>query len=135
VIPLKDLQAKCHSHLRDAEVLLQADRAETSIYMSCFAVELALKVRICRALNWDSFPLDGNDFEGLSSLKTHKMEYLVRFTGLDPGLSRELLVPWSAVKETWDPEMRYEPEGKRTVRDAERILGHAKRVVEFLCKG
>jgi hypothetical protein len=56
MIPTKDLKSIARARFRDAQVLLRARRFEGAFYLCGYAVELALKARICRTLKWAGFP-------------------------------------------------------------------------------
>jgi HEPN domain-containing protein len=44
------------ARLEDAEALLQSGRYDSAVYLCGYAVELALKARICLNLNWNEYP-------------------------------------------------------------------------------
>ena len=99
--------------------------------MCGYAVELALKARICRTLNWAGFPETGSEFKGLNCLKVHDLEMLLRLTGRETSIKGNLLLEWSAVIE-WSPEVRYKPVGTFTATDADLMLKSAARLVRKL---
>lgn len=134
MISVGELQANCSEKLKDAEALVTAKRYDSALYLCGFAVELALKARVCRTLNWTEFPLAANEFKGRGSLRTHKLEYLLPFTGLEADLKKQYMNEWSSVGDAWNPEMRYEPTGQQDRPQAERMLKHAKKLVDYLCK-
>src|SRR5437667_12331694 len=82
MISTKDLRAIARARLRDAQVLLRAKRFDGAFYLCGYAIELALKARICRTLRWSSFPQSAQEFKGLQSVKTHDLEVLLRFSGV-----------------------------------------------------
>jgi len=47
VISRTDLQKMAQAKLEDAEALLQAKRYDSAVYICGYAIELALKARIC----------------------------------------------------------------------------------------
>jgi len=61
-----DLQKIARARLRDADVLYRAQRYDGAIYLCGYAVEIALKARICKALAW--VPLDGRRISELPEL-------------------------------------------------------------------
>jgi len=83
-------------------------------YLCGYAVELALKARICITLNWEGFPQTRSEFDGFSSFKTHRLDVLLVLSGQEQRIKTEQLREWSAVV-TWDPEARY------------KVVGHAAR--------
>src|ERR1039457_2278627 len=76
MISTKDLRAIARTRLSDAEVLLAAKRFDGAFYICGYAVELALKARICRTLKWSGFPENEKDFKGFRSVKTHDLAVL-----------------------------------------------------------
>jgi len=55
--------------LRDAEVLYRHGRFASAYYICGYAVEFALKARICATLGWANYQV-GSDY---SSFRTHKL--------------------------------------------------------------
>ena len=85
MIATRDLRTIARARLRDAQVLLRAKRFDGAWYLCGYAVELALKARICRTLKWPGFPESAQDFKGLQSVKTHDLDILLRFSGVEDG--------------------------------------------------
>jgi len=56
MISTRDLRAIARARLRDAQVLLTGKRFDGAFYLAGYAVELALKARVCRTLKWPDFP-------------------------------------------------------------------------------
>jgi hypothetical protein len=83
MIPARDLRSVARARLRDAQVLLRAKRFDGAFYLCGYAVEVALKARICRALKWSGFPDAAHAFKALQSLKTHDLEILLRLSGVE----------------------------------------------------
>jgi HEPN domain-containing protein len=91
------LKKLAQDRLRDAKTLFDTSSYHGAIYLAGYAVELALKARICQHLGWEK--LDE------SILMKHDLQFLLRFTGLES--SREsFLTQWDLISE-WNPEMRY----------------------------
>lgn len=131
MIPTKDLRAIARARLRDAHVLLRAKRFDGAFYLCGYAVELTLKARICRTLKWPGFPETGQDFKGLQSVKTHDLEILLRFSGVEPRVKAKYLAEWSVVL-NWNPEKRYQAIGQSTVQQASDMVTSVKRLLEVL---
>ena len=72
-------------------MLLRAKRFDGAFYLCGYSVELALKARICRTLKWSGFPQTGQEFQGLQSVKTHDLEVLLRFSGIEDRIKRKHL--------------------------------------------
>lgn len=116
----KQLQDLAKLRLREAEVLYDAGLYDGSIYLAGYAVELALKARICRLLRLTDYPVNVG-----SSFKVHDFEQLKVLAGLkseiDFNKNAELYDNWSKAI-LWDPEQRYEPPGRYTAITAKTIL-------------
>lgn len=54
-ITIKELSELCKERLKDAEILIKAQRYDGAYYLCGYVIELALKKRICKTLNWDGF--------------------------------------------------------------------------------
>jgi HEPN domain-containing protein len=125
----KDLRSIARARLRDAQVLLQAKRLDGAYYLSGYAVELALKARICRTLKWNGFPDGPSDFKGLQSLKTHDFATLLRFSGLESKIRRDVMTEWSVVVK-WNPERRYQAIGSSTPEQTVDMLQCVERLLK-----
>ena len=121
VITIADLRVIANARLDDASVLLQHDRLDGAAYLCGYAIELALKARICTTLGWPGFPETRSEFENLTSFKTHKLDVLLSLSGLEQLVKTKHLEEWSAVS-TWDPEARYKSIGHTTREQAELML-------------
>ena len=110
MITVDDLLAVAQARLDDANILYQQERVDGAGYLCGYAVELALKARICRTLNWAGFPEKKKEFENYGSFKTHKLDVLLSLSGQEQRIKTEYLSQWSAVA-SWDPEARYRTVG------------------------
>jgi hypothetical protein len=115
VILIGDLRAIAEARLQDAKVLFINQRTDGAGYVCGYAVELALKARICETLNWAGFPENRREFENFASFKTHKLDVLLTLSGQELRIKSDHFSEWSAVA-TWDPEARY-----RAVGDADAL--------------
>jgi HEPN domain-containing protein len=107
--------------LWEAEVLYKARLYDGCVYLAGYAVELALKARICRLLRIKAYPTG----ELGRAFKIHSLEQLKVLAGLsaeiDVKKNKALFDNWSkAVK--WDPEQRYEAPGRYNASSAKAIL-------------
>lgn len=127
MISVADLDAIVQARLEDAKVLLSNGRIDGANYVCGFAVEVALKARICRTLNWPAFPEKRHEFENLSSLKTHRLDVLLALSGQEDRIRSENFDEWSAVA-TWDPEVRYTRVGQVDTAEVEKMLSAAERL-------
>jgi hypothetical protein len=121
MISTKDLRAIARARLRDAQVLLNGKRFDGAFYLSGYAVELALKARICRTLKWPDFPRSGREFEDFRSLRTHSLEVLLKFSGVAERVTARHAAEWAVVVR-WDPEKRYQAIGALQPDEAEQMV-------------
>lgn len=92
--------------MNDATVLFVNGRTAGAHYVCGYAVEMALKARICRTLNWLGFPESRNEFENYTSFRTHKLDVLLSLSGEEQRIKADHIQQWSYVAE-WNPEVRY----------------------------
>lgn len=116
-----ELKALARLRLREAEALYAAGLYDGAGYLAGYAVETALKARICRMLGLADYPPAG-------PLKpvyaVHDLKQLIVLAGLKPKLnpaSTALLSNWS-LAERWTPERRYTRPGTYTRQEALDIL-------------
>ena len=95
MITTSELLNIARARLRDAQVLVRANRFDGAYYLCGYSVELALKVRICKTLKWSGFPEAGQDFKGLQSLKTHDLEVLLKLSGVENRIKRKYIASGS----------------------------------------
>lgn len=131
MISTKDLQAIARARLRDAQVLLKGKRFDGAFYLSGYAVELALKARICRTLKWRDFPQSGREFEDFRSLRTHNLEVLLKFSGVEERIRAKHAAEWNVVA-GWDPEKRYQAIGTLNPLEAEKMVKCVEMLLEVL---
>lgn len=116
-----DIEKIVEARLEDARVLCDSSRYDGSVYLCGYAVELALKARICRTLQWEEYPTN-NQYR---SFKTHDLDVLLHLTGLEDKVKLKYFVDWSIVAQ-WTPEARYNPIGSIQESDAKQMLEAAK---------
>ena len=131
MIPVADLRHLARGRLRDAKALFRASRYDGSAYICGYAVEIALKARICRTLRWPGFPTSAKDFDGLQSLKTHRLEHLLRLTGREERIRLKHDAEWDELR-VWDPERRYAPIGTTSRGSAESMLRAAEAILRVI---
>jgi len=131
MISTKDLRTIARARLRDAQVLLRAKRFDGAWYLCGYAVELALKARICRTLKWPGFPESAQDFKGLQSVKTHDLDILLRFSGVEDRVRAKHTAEWSVVLD-WNPEKRYQANRLSTEQQATNMVKCVERLLEVL---
>lgn len=131
MIPTRDLRAIARARLRDAQVLLRARRFDGAFYLAGYAIGLALKARICRTLKWPGFPETAQDFKGLQSLRTHDLEILLTFSGVEARVRAKYSAEW-AVLATWNPDRRYQAVGQSTAQETATMVTSVSRLLEVL---
>lgn len=131
MISSKDLQSIANDRLLDAEVLFKGNRYDGAVYICGYAVEVALKYRICITLNWTAFPSTKKEFENYRSLKVHDLDLLLSFTGIESRIKSNSLADWSIVSK-WDPEKRYDVGGSIIERDAQAMINSTKTILKNL---
>lgn len=96
--------------LKEAETLYSAGLYDGSVYLCGYAVEFALKARICKLLGLTEYPASGK----LKNVyAVHDFNQLLLLSGLQPKLDPgnvDLFANWSTAT-PWTPERRYEPKG------------------------
>ena len=127
----KEIKRIAKARLKEAEVLAASRRYEGAIYLCGYAVELWLKARICKTLNWAGYPANNNEFKKYRSFKTHDLDVLLHLTGIEDSIKTELLTEWSAVME-WNPESRYDPIGNVLSHDARLMISSTKALLKKL---
>lgn len=109
--------------LRDADVLIGKRRYATSVYIAGYALELALKLKICTMFRFtQGFPENKTDFfiyqeksgqkqlsrtiAELKDIKSHNLNKLLFYSGAEYNVKLNFLDAWNLVV-SWTPEMRY----------------------------
>ena len=131
LISIADLRAIAEARLNDAKVLLENERTDGAAYICGYAIELALKARICSTLNWLGFPDTRSEFENLASFRTHKLDVLLSLSGQEERIKAQHLIDWSSVA-TWNPEVRYRTLGQSDPVKVALMLIAAETLLEVL---
>ncbi len=126
-----ELKKIAQARIEDGEVLLSSHRYDGAVYLCGYAVEIALKERICRTLSWPGYPSTRREFANYQSFRTHNLGVLLSLSGSEQKIKTNFLAEWSVVAE-WDPEVRYKPTGGATEDDAKRMVGSSKALLEEL---
>lgn len=114
MIAVAELDRIATTRLQDATVLHQAGQHDGAIYLCGYAVEVALKARICRVLNWAEFPSKSGEFAPYRSFQTHNLDVLLRLSGQEARIKQAHFAEWNTVA-NWNPESRYEIVGTATL--------------------
>lgn len=122
-----EIEKIVQARLDDAQVLYDASRFDGSVYLCGYAIELGLKARICRTLQWDEYPATSK----YQTFKTHDLDILLHLTGLEDKIKLNHFAKWSIVTQ-WNPEARYNPIGNVKDSDAKEMLDASKELLEQL---
>jgi hypothetical protein len=145
MISEKSLRQLSTKRLNDARVLLNNKRYNASKYICGYAIELSLKLNICKIFKFDlGFPesvieLDSykekNDFLKeikIRNLKIHDFNKLLFYSGKESDVKLELLDEWGKVLE-WNPNIRYYNSSIKKS-EAEEFYSVVLKVTRFLLK-
>jgi HEPN domain-containing protein len=131
MISISELRKIARGRLKDAEVLLAAGRYDGAIYLCGYAIETALKARICRVLKWSGYPSTRREFEGYQSFRIHDLDILLRLSGTESKIKTKHLAEWSIVA-TWDSNVRYRPIGSASSQDAADMIKSTRAILGVL---
>jgi hypothetical protein len=131
VILVADLDRIAQARLADAGALAAAGRFDGAVYLCGYAVEIALKARICRTLAWSAFPESNSEFQSLQSFRTHELAVLLRLSGRQADIKTGHFAAWSIV-EVWRPESRYKAIGSYSGTDAATMINSSAELVGAL---
>ena len=120
------LRANARARLEDAQLLFDNKRYDGSAYLCGYAVEFALKARICETLNTTSYP------DNIAKYKTHNLAILLSFTGIEIQLKQTAPAEWFFVVQNWQPEMRYRASGTVLLSDAQELLRATRTLLQIL---
>jgi len=130
-IPVERLQDLARARLKDAEVLLNAGRCDGGFYLCGYAVELALKARICRTLEWAGYPESTKELPIFRQLHSHDLDMLLKLTGQERRIRSHLTAEWSVIRDGWSPGIRYNAPGVQP-EDLEDAIAAATALVDGL---
>src|SRR5438093_8788443 len=128
MIPVAELDDIARARLDDAKTLLKARRFDGATYICGYAVEVALKARICRTLNWPEFPGTSGEFQAYRSFQTHELDVLLRLSGQEARIKQNHFALWNTVA-IWKAESRdnvvdtvQQPDATAMIQAAEELL-------------
>jgi hypothetical protein len=131
MISLKELRNLCEDRIKEAEALVDVKLYDGAYYLCGYAVEIALKKRICKTLRWNGgYPRTDAEFKNLTSFKTHDLDMLLHLSGIEDEIKQRFFSEWSIVT-VWKPEMRYASRTKNE-QMAKGMLQAVKRLLEQL---
>lgn len=131
MISVAELDRIAQARLDDAKALLAATRYDGAIYLCGYAVEVVLKARICRTLNWPEFPATRSEFQAYKSFQTHELDVHLRLSGQEPNVKQHHFAHWNVVAE-WKSESRYNVVGTAQQGGADGMIRAAEEVLTEL---
>lgn len=117
----QELKRLARLRLREAETLHAAGLYDGAAYLAGYAIEMALKARICRVLGAADYPISGA-LKGAYAV--HDLDQLAFLGGLKPRLAAAaplLLAKWPFVR-PWSPDRRYTSVGTCSAQESLDIL-------------
>lgn len=149
MIPVSTLRYLITQKTKDAGLLFSYNRNASSIYLMGYAVEYALKRKICATLNFfNGFPENNIElknylsywtstgtpspipFNQIKEIRHHDLEKLLTYSGAEPTIRSLFLDEWEAIA-FWNPENRYKIQ--RVSRGkAEIFIKSAKKIIREL---
>ena len=111
--------------LKDADALIAKRRYATAIYIAGYAIELALKLKICRIFKFvQGFPENKVEFSvyqnsvksqqlllgaitQIKDIRNHDLNKLLFYSGVEYQIRLNYLNEWNLIV-SWNPEMRYQ---------------------------
>jgi hypothetical protein len=117
-INVNDLKMLAKARLDDAIALYKQERYEGAIYLCGYAVELALKYKICQKLGWNKY-LPAR-FDNERTFYTHKLDDLKFLSGMQDifdAQNTQLNFYWTTII-SWNEQLRYNlaPQSKNNAR-------------------
>lgn len=124
MISKKVLRELVDQKLMDANVLIASRRYSSAIYMAGYALELALKLKVCKIFKFaqgfpenkveftfyqnsaKSQPLLTGTITQIKDIRNHDLNKLLFYSGVEYQIKLNYLNEWNIVV-GWDPEMRY----------------------------
>jgi len=113
MITRTELRKLAKARIKESKTLFDTRQYDTATYLCGYAVELALKARICRTLKWSEFPPNGKEFRGFHAFKTHDLDVLLILSGISEKITNHYFTEWAIVSR-WNPENRYKKIGSET---------------------
>lgn len=121
------LRSIAEARLEDAQILFDNQRYDGAAYICGYAVELALKARICDTLQVQEYPEKEHGF------KTHNLDLLLLLSGRSfIKKDQAHFTIWSSVVDKWQPEMRYRAIGIISPADARTLIEATKALLLLL---
>lgn len=123
MIPNKVLRELIKQKLKDADALLSKRRYSTAFYISGYALELALKLKICKIFKFKlGFPESKIEFSmyqnnskqktlyetipKIKDIRNHDLNKLLFYSGNEFNVKLNFFNEWNFIV-SWDPVIRY----------------------------
>ena len=132
-IGISELDGIAEERLEDGKKLLNAGRFDGANYVCGYAVEVGLKARICRTLQWASFPNSSKEFHDYRSFQTHDLDILLHLSGKEDQIKTNHFLDWNGVA-NWRTESRYDLVGTIDEAAAEKMIAAVETLLEALRK-
>jgi HEPN domain-containing protein len=149
MIPVATFQHLITQKTKDAQTLLLNNRNSSAVYLMGYAVEFALKRKICNTLGFfNGFPENKTDLSyyishwnsigtpspipanQLNEIKNHNLERLLTYSGEALTIKATRLNEWETIV-NWNPENRYVI--RRVSKEkAEKFIKSAKKIIREL---
>ncbi len=149
-VKVRDLFVLMKSRVEEAEILLANGKYDAANYLCGYAVELALKIRICRNFRWSEYPplpslppsspLSGEDkcyedvYKSLTKdfVMIHDLKKLLCLSGitLEDIVTSGLDPQWKEVAK-WNPENRYKKIQSVDKQSAEKMIEVVKELLKM----
>ena len=120
-----ELKKIARARLKDADTLLSSKRYDGAIYLCGYAVELALKARICTTLRWEGYPESNKEFKSYNNFRTHDLDVLLHLSGKEVFIKTNYFAEWSVVV-GWSPSSRYQIIGTTKKADVQPMIDSVK---------
>lgn len=145
-VSVTELTNLARSRLDEARALFDVKKYDAAYYLAGYAVELAIKAKICQIFKWPEFPpspqipkycKDISDILYKQLVKTHDLEMLSGMIFCLSGTTTEnemnkanLIHEWKTIIE-WDPEDRYQKLGSKTELDTNEMIEAVEKLLGF----
>jgi HEPN domain-containing protein len=145
MIPNQTLKYLISNKIRDAKVLIDNKRFPAAVYIAGYAIEIALKYKICQSLRFNlGFPetknelnsyltvINGNNLQPLhiqlGDIRNHDLGKLLLYSGTELKIKTSFNLEWATISR-WNPEIRYRK--YRALRNyAKAYLKAAKKIIK-----
>ena len=129
MIQKNELKKIARARIKDADILLSSRRYDGAIYLCGYAIELALKARICSTLKWSGYPESNKEFKDYNSFRTHDLDVLLHLSGKGVFIKTNCFAEWSAVV-GWSPSSRYQIIGTTKRSDVKSMIDATKILIK-----